>query len=158
MAIADEPALTPEKSARLAKKAVIQVGAASGHEAAFAKARQRFGLDRWAFYVGAGAGVLGTVDADVVVAVCGFFAPRLVRPAWDCALSVAAWQALPEPAAAPAAPACLALLRLREHRGSGHLLAVAAEVLTALVPNRRELEQISRHSTGRLAEHRGEDS
>lgn len=126
--------------------------------------------------------MLGPVDADVVVAVCGFFAPALVRPAWESALAAAspgelvaedvslcvawarrnlaslpgidrladladrvvgaadatgralfaAWRALPNPAADPAARAGLALLRLREHRGSGHLLAVAAEGLTPL--------------------------
>jgi hypothetical protein len=40
----------------------------------------------------------------------------------------AAWRALPS----PAARAGLALLRLREHRGAGHLLAVAAGGLTPL--------------------------
>jgi hypothetical protein len=177
-----EPALTPEETARQVKRAVIRVGAAFGHELAFRTAAQRFGLDRWAFYFGARAGVLGPVGADVVVAACGFFAPGLVRPAWEAALGAAtpdelvaedvrlcvawarrhlaglrgidrladlagraaaaadasgrvlfaAWQARPDPAADPAARAGLALLRLREHRGSGHLLAVAAEGLTPL--------------------------
>ena len=180
--VAGEPVLSPEETARRVKRAVVRVGAAFGREAAFADAGRRFGLDRWAFYFGARAGVLGPVDADVVVAVCGFFAPALVRPAWDSALSAAspgelvavdvglcvawarrhlaslpgidrlaelagrvvdaaevsgrplfaAWRALPDPAADPAARAGLALLRLREHRGSGHLLAVAAEGLTPL--------------------------
>jgi hypothetical protein len=182
VAVAAEPVLTPGETARRVKQAVIHVGAAFGHEAAFADAGQRFGLDWWAFYFGARAGVLGPVDADVVVAACGFFAPALVGPAWDSALSAAspgelvaadvglcvawarrrlaslpgidrlaelagrvvdaadaserplfaAWRALPDPAADPAARAGLALLRLREHRGSGHLLAVAAEGLTPL--------------------------
>ncbi len=180
--VAGEPVLSPEETARQVKRAVVHVGAAFGREAAFADAGQRFGLDRRAFYFGARAGVLGPVDADVVVAVCGFFAPALVRRAWDSALSAAspgelvavdvglcvawarrhlaslsgidrlaelagrvvdaaevsgrplfaAWRALPDPAADPAARAGLALLRLREHRGSGHLLAVAAEGLTPL--------------------------
>ena len=180
--VAGEPALSPGETARRVKPAVVHAGAAFGHEAAFADAGRRFGLDRWAFYFGARAGVLGPVDADVVVAACGFFPPALVRPAWDSALSAAspgelvaadvglcvawarrhlaslpgidrlaelagrvvvaaeasgrplfaAWRALPDPAADPAARAGLALLRLREHRGSGHLLAVAAEGLTPL--------------------------
>jgi hypothetical protein len=180
--VAGEPALTPEETARRVKQAVIHLGAAFGHEAAFADAGRRLGLDQRAFYFGARAGVLGPVDSDVVVAVCGFFAPGLVRPAWDSALSAAspgelvaadvslcvawarrhladlpgidrladltgrvvgaaetsgrplfaAWRALPDPAADPPARAGLALLRLREHRGSGHLLAVAAEGLTPL--------------------------
>ena len=44
----------------------------------------------------------------------------------------AAWRAWPDPAGDPAARAGLALLRLREHRGGGHLLAVSAEGLTPL--------------------------
>jgi hypothetical protein len=182
MAVAGEPALTPGETARRVKAAVIGVGAAFGHENAFADAGQRLGLDRWGFYFGGRAGVLGPVDADVVAAVCGFFAPGLVRPAWESALAAAApgdlvaedaglcvawarrhlaglpgvgrladlagrvveaadasgralfaaWRALPDPAADPAAGAGLALLRLREHRGGGHLLAVAAEGLTPL--------------------------
>jgi hypothetical protein len=182
MAVAGEPSLTPGETARRVKAAVIRVGAAFGHESAFTDAGQRLGLDRWAFYFGARAGVLGPVDADVVAAVCGFFAPGLVRPAWESALATAtpsdlvaedtrlcvawarrhltdlpgverladlagrvvdaadasgralfaAWRALPNPAADPAGRAGLALLRLREHRGGGHLLAVAAEGLTPL--------------------------
>jgi hypothetical protein len=66
------------------------VGAAFGHEASFAATGRRLGLDPWAFYFGARAGVLGRVDAAVVTAACGFFAPGLVRPAWDSALAVAA--------------------------------------------------------------------
>jgi hypothetical protein len=44
----------------------------------------------------------------------------------------AGWRALPDPADDPAARAGLALLRLREHRGAGHLIAVTAEGLTPL--------------------------
>jgi hypothetical protein len=68
---------------------VIQVGAAFGHEASFVEAGRRRGLGRWGFYFGARAGVLGTVDADVVTAACGFFAAGLVRPAWDAPLAAA---------------------------------------------------------------------
>jgi hypothetical protein len=182
MAIGGEPTLTPEATARAVKAAVKGVGAAFGHESAFADAGRRFGLERWAFYFGARAGVLGPVDADVVAAVCGFFAPGLVRPAWESALAAAApgdlvaedvglcvawahrhltglpgverladladrvvdaadasgralfaaWRALPNPTADSAARAGLAVLRLREHRGAGHLIAVAAEGLTPL--------------------------
>jgi hypothetical protein len=172
--------LTPEETARTVKAAVTRVGAAFGDENAFTDAGRRLGLDRWAFYFGGRAGVLGPVDADVVAAVCGFFAPGLVRPAWESALAAAAprdivaedarlcvawarrhlaglhgvgrladladrvvaaadasgralfaaWRALPNPASDAAARAGLGLLRLREHRGASHLLAVAAEGLT----------------------------
>jgi hypothetical protein len=182
MTTAGEAALTPGETARRVKLAVIHVGAAFGHEASFAETGRRLDLDPWAFYFGARAGVLGRVDADVVTAACGFFAPGLVRPAWESALAAAspdelvredvtlcagwarrhlaglpgierladlagrvaaaadasarplfaAWRARPDPAADPAARAGLALLRLREHRGGGHLLAVVAEGLTPL--------------------------
>lgn len=182
MSSAQQPELAPGETARRVKTAVIQLGAAFGHEASFVEAGRRLGLGRWEFYFGARAGVLGTVDADVVAAACGFFASGLVRPAWDAALAAAApgdlvredvtlciawarrhlaglpglerladlatqvadgadatgrvlfaaWRALPDPADDPAARAALALLRLREHRGGGHLLAVAAEGLTPL--------------------------
>ncbi len=65
MTAAGEPVLTPEETARRVKAAVIGVGAAFGHERAFAEAGRRLALDRWAFYFGARAGVLGPVDADV---------------------------------------------------------------------------------------------
>jgi hypothetical protein len=181
MSSASEP-LTPAQTARLVKGAVIHVGAAFGHEAAFAKAGRRLGLEQWAFYFGARAGVLGRVGPDVVTAVCGFFGPGLVHPAWESALAAAspedlvaedvglclawarrhlsglpgverlavlaervveaadaagrplfaAWRSLPCHPEDPAARAGLALLRLREHRGAGHLLAVTAEGLTPL--------------------------
>jgi len=182
MAAARGHSLTPAETARLVKGAVVHAGAAFGQQPAFAEAGQRLGLDRWAFYFGARAGVLGRVGAEVVTAVCGFFAPDLVRPAWDSALAAAspddlvaedvglciayarrqlarlpgierlaaltervveaadasgrplfaAWRALPCPAEDPAARAGIALLQLREHRGGGHLIAVAAEGLTPL--------------------------
>jgi hypothetical protein len=182
MGIAGDMVLTPEETARRVKAAVIHVGAAFGHEEDFADTGRRLGLDQWAFYFGARAGVLGPVGADVVTAVCGFFAPGLVRHAWESALAAAspgdlvaadvglcaawarrrladlpglerlvmlagrvvdaadasgrplfaAWRALPDPDEDPPARAGLALLRLREHRGGGHLLAVAAEGLTPL--------------------------
>lgn len=183
MVVAGEPVLTPQETAGLVKDAIINVGAAFGHETAFSEAGRRLGLDRWAFYFGARAGVLGPVDAEVVTAVCGFFSPSLVCPAWESALAAAApaelvaedvrlciawarrhlaglpgvdrlaglvsrvvaaadasarplfaaWRALPDPAGEPAAAQVgLGLLRLREHRGAGHLLAVAAHGLTPL--------------------------
>jgi hypothetical protein len=204
--------VTPEETARAVKPAVVGLGAAFGHEPSFAEHGARLGLDRWAFYFGGRAGVLGPVGFEVVAAACGFFAPDLVRPAWsavldggrldevvetDVALCVAwarehlgaaadaapaehvsdgrphaaanaaavaraaanaaavaraaalteraveaadaagrvlfaAWRALPDPADDAAAVLGLNLLRLREHRGGSHLLAVEAEGLTPL--------------------------
>ena len=73
MAVAREPALAPEETARRVKRAVIHVGAASGHETAFADAGRRLGLGRLAFHFGGRVGVRGPADADVVTAVCGLF-------------------------------------------------------------------------------------
>ncbi len=174
--------LTPRETARRIKPAVIHVGAAFGQDASFAETGRRLGLSRWEFYFGARGGALGSVDADAIAAACGFFAPGLVRSAWESALAVAppdqlvredvalciswarrylaslagierladlagrvvdaadasgrvlfaAWRAVPDPADDPAARAGLALLRLREHRGAGYLLATVAEGLTPL--------------------------
>jgi hypothetical protein len=44
----------------------------------------------------------------------------------------AAWRALPEPDTTPITRLALNLLRLREHRGASHLIAVTAEGLTPL--------------------------
>jgi hypothetical protein len=174
--------VTPEETARAVKPAVVGLGAAFGHEPSFAERGERLGLDRWAFYFGGRAGVLGPVGFEVVVAACGFFAPDRVRPAWSAVLDgghldevvrtdvelcvawarehfgtgadvaraaaltgrvvgaadaagrvlFAAWRALPNPADDPATVLGLNLLRLREHRGSSHLIAVEAEGLTPL--------------------------
>ena len=180
-----------EETARAVKPAVVGLGAAFGHDASFAEHGARLGLDRWAFYFGGRAGVLGPAGAEVVAAACGFFALDLVRRSWTAVLAsgrldeivrtdvelcvawarthfgdgsdvvraaaltsrvieaadaagrvlFAAWRALPDPiaggaaagaAADPAAVLGLNLLRLREHRGASHLLAVAAEGLTPL--------------------------
>jgi hypothetical protein len=174
--------MTPAETACRVKMAVDHLGAAFGHEPSFVETGRRLGLGPRAFYFGARAGVLGVVDADVVTAACGFFAPGLVRPAWEAALAAAspdvlvsedvrlcvnwarrhlgslpgierlaelsgrvvdaaddrgralfaAWRGLPDPPDDPAARAGLALLRLREHRGGGHLIAVTAQMLTPL--------------------------
>lgn len=173
--------LSPAGVARRVMNAVIYLGAAFGHEQQFVDTAHRLGLDERALYFGARAGVLGAVDADVVAAVCGFFAPAHVRCAWrsalasgplgrlvaeDVAMSMAwarrhlstthaprvaelldqvvdhadasgkplfaAWRALPTPANDPAARVGLALLRLREHRGASHLIAVTAAGLSPL--------------------------
>jgi hypothetical protein len=175
-----------EETARAVKPAVVGLGAAFGHDASFAEHGARLGLDRWAFYFGGRAGVLGPVGAEVVAAACGFFGVDRVRRSWTAVLAsgrldeivrtdvelcvawarthfgdgsdvaraaaltsrvveaadaagrvlFAAWRALPDPAArsaaGPAAVLGLNLLRLREHRGASHLLAVAAEGLTPL--------------------------
>ncbi len=169
-------------TARAVKPAVVGLGAAFGHDPSFAEHGARLGLDRWAFYFGGRAGVLGPAGAEVVAAACGFFAADVVRPSWNAVLDggrldevvrtdvelcvawarahfgdgsdvaraavltgrvveaadaagrvlFAAWRALPDPATDPAAVLGLNLLRLREHRGASHLLAVVAEGLTPL--------------------------
>src|SRR5262249_4989885 len=63
-----ESGMTPEETARRAKPAVFQLGAAFGADATFDETARRLGLSHWAFYFGARAGVLGRVDAEVVTA------------------------------------------------------------------------------------------
>ncbi|MEV4172257.1 hypothetical protein [Nonomuraea sp. NPDC049709] len=175
--------MTPEDVVRQTKQVVTATGAAFGDDPAYRARGARMGLSRRAFYFGGRAGVLGEVDAEVVAAACGFFAPDLVGESWAAARAAAplrdivaedveacttwartaygtldgldrlagllervvaaadpsarplfaAWRALP--AAHPGDPAsrtALALLRLREHRGACHLIAVLAHGLTPL--------------------------
>jgi hypothetical protein len=176
--------VTPEQAARASKPAVVQLGAAFGHQPSFAALGERLGLGagRWPFYFGGRAGVLGTVSAEVVSAACGFFADDLVRTAWaavlatgrlnevvraDVELCVAwarehiggvpgmarlaeltervvdaadasgrvlftAWRTLPDPYEDAVSKVALNLLRLREHRGASHLIAVVANGFTPL--------------------------
>lgn len=176
--------VTPEETSIATKPAIVELGAAFGHDHSFMTHAERlgFGADRWPFYFGGRAGVLGKVPAEVVFATCGFFAPDLVRAAWTAAIEThdldeivrtdlelcvrwaarnlagmegleraaqltgkvveaadasgrilfAAWRALPEPDVSPTTRLALNLLRLREHRGSSHLIAVTAEGLTPL--------------------------
>jgi hypothetical protein len=101
--------LTPEETARRVRRAVIDLGAAFGEQETFAAADLP-GIGRLAELAG-----------------------RAVNAADASGRALfAAWRALPDPAPDPAARAGLALLRLREHRGSGHLIAVAAAGLTPL--------------------------
>lgn len=174
--------MTPGDVVRRTKHVVIGVGAAFGSDPLYRARGQHLGLSRWPFYFGGRAGVLGDVDADVVVAACGFFAPELVREAWSTARATAslativhadveecvrwartvygnvaglerladlaeqvveaadptgralfaAWRSHAVAADDPAARVALALLRLREHRGGSHLIAVLASGLTPL--------------------------
>jgi hypothetical protein len=174
--------MTPEEAVRHSKYVVIELGAAFGHDPRSRARGRRLGLARWPFYFGGRAGVLGEVDADVVTAACGFFAPSLVAQAWSTARArgslgrivevdveeclrwgrnvygevpglersadllervvaaadssgrplFAAWRSLVVQADDPAARVALALLRLREHRGGSHLIAVLAHGHTPL--------------------------
>jgi hypothetical protein len=51
------------------------------------------GLTRWAPYMRGRCGVLGEVDADVVVSAAGFFPPGVVRAAWEAGASLPAGEA-----------------------------------------------------------------
>ncbi|MGJ6968413.1 SCO6745 family protein [Streptosporangium sp. G11] len=174
--------MTPDDVVRHTKHTVIRAGAAFGHDPVYRTRGRQLGLTRWPFYFGGRAGVLGDVDADVVAAVCGFFARKLVTEAWSTARALtslghiveadieeclrwgrnvydelsglerladllervveaadssgrplfAAWRSLVVQADDPAARVALALLRLREHRGGSHLIAVLANGHTPL--------------------------
>ncbi|GAA1650716.1 hypothetical protein GCM10009733_054680 [Nonomuraea maheshkhaliensis] len=174
--------MTPGDVVQHTKRIVITAGAAFGKTDRFRARGEGLGLSRWPFYFGARAGVLGNVDAEVVTAACGFFAPELVRNAWDTARAViplssiveadveecthwarttygdlpeldqladlaehvveaaeptdrplfAAWRSLTVADEDPASRVGLALLRLREHRGASHLIAIHEHGLTPL--------------------------
>ncbi|MEV0379174.1 hypothetical protein [Nonomuraea sp. NPDC050643] len=175
--------MTPEDVVRQTKQVVTTIGAAFGDDPGYRARGTKLGLSRWPFYFGGRAGVLGEVEAGVVAAACGFFAPDLVGEAWAAARATvplgeivaadveecirwgrtaygdlddldrlagllervvaaadpsgrplfAAWRAFPAAHDGdPAARTALALLRLREHRGSSHLIAVLASGLTPL--------------------------
>lgn len=80
--------MTPEETSIAAKSAVVHLGPAFGHDRSFAAHAERlgFGDGHWPFYFGGRAGVLGEVDAEVIAAACGFFAPAFVRQAWATAI------------------------------------------------------------------------
>ncbi|WP_433199699.1 SCO6745 family protein [Dactylosporangium sp. CS-047395] len=173
--------MDPEEAARAARDPIVRLGAEFGGSKAFGEVGRRFRLQPLPLYFGGRCAVLGPVDAGVVAAACGFFAPPMVREAWRDVLAThrlpglvaadarccatwarehlrcpdplraaelttravtaapahgrvlfAAWRAVPDPYDDPIACLGVNLLRLREHRGGGHLLAVLSAGLTPL--------------------------
>ncbi|WP_433040105.1 SCO6745 family protein [Dactylosporangium sp. CS-033363] len=173
--------MDPEATARAARDPIVRLGAEFGGSKAFAEVGRRFRLRPLPLYFGGRCAVLGPVDASVVIAACGFFAPPLVREAWRDVLAThrlpglvaadarccatwardhlrcpdplraadlttravaaapssgrvlfAAWRAVPDPFDDPISCLGVNLLRLREHRGGGHLMAVLSAGLSPL--------------------------
>ncbi len=79
--------LSPEQFVQRTKATVRLLGAAFGDEPTFDTRARELGIDRWSFYFGGRAGVLGPTSADVVAAACGFFGADLVEASWANALS-----------------------------------------------------------------------
>lgn len=80
--------MTPEQAAHDAKAAVVGLpGRFMTDAATFARGRE-LGFDGFDFYVAGRAGVLGDVSGEVAAAAMVFFAPELVRDAWERAANV----------------------------------------------------------------------
>jgi hypothetical protein len=82
--------VTPEQAAAAAKRAILKVGGAFGHDPRTMRKARQLGLTGWAFYVAGRGGALGDVRSDTVAAALGFIAPEAVRDGWEAARKVAA--------------------------------------------------------------------
>ncbi|HVB27272.1 MAG TPA: hypothetical protein VNE21_05110 [Mycobacteriales bacterium] len=88
----EQARVSPEELVAAAKEPVGRLGGAFMLDA---ECRQRgldLGYSAWPYYYGGRGGVLGDVDPDVVAAAFVFFAPEVVRKAWERARAVAAPQ------------------------------------------------------------------
>jgi hypothetical protein len=81
--------VTPEQAAAAAKRAILKVGGAFGHDPRTMRKARELGLTGWAFYVAGRGGALGEVRSDTVAAALGFIAPEAVKDGWEAARKVA---------------------------------------------------------------------
>jgi hypothetical protein len=81
--------VTPEQTAAAAKRAVNELGGASGNDPKTMRRAREVGLTGWAFYVAGRGGAMGDVRADTVAAALGFIAPEAVQDGWEAAAMVA---------------------------------------------------------------------
>ncbi len=82
--------MTPEQAAAAAKRAILKLGGAFGHDPRTMRRARQLGLTGWAFYVAGRGGALGDVRSDTVASALGFIAPEAVKDGWDAARKVAA--------------------------------------------------------------------
>lgn len=75
--------MTPEETVRGVAGPVGRLGAGWMFDPATAERGKQLGLSAWSLYHCGRGGVLGEVDASVVVAAFGFFPPALQKKAWD---------------------------------------------------------------------------
>ena len=81
--------MTPEQAAAAAKRAILKLGGAFGHDPRTMQKARQLGLTGWAFYVAGRGGALGDVRPDTVAAALGFIAPQAVKDGWEAARAVA---------------------------------------------------------------------
>jgi len=81
--------VTPEQAAAAAKRAILKLGGAFGHDPRTLRRARQLGLTGWAFYVAGRGGALGDVRPDTVAAALGFIAPDAVKDGWEAARRVA---------------------------------------------------------------------
>lgn len=80
--------MTPEQSAAVAKRAVLEFGGAFAECPKTLRRARELGLTGWAFYVAGRGGALGDVRADTVAAALGFIDADAVREGWESAARV----------------------------------------------------------------------
>ena len=78
-----EAAMTPVETVRAVAERIGELGGAWMRDPATAARGKELGVAGWSFYHCGRGGVLGDVDADVVVAAFGWFPPAVLRKAWD---------------------------------------------------------------------------
>jgi hypothetical protein len=81
--------VTPEQAAAAAKRAVLDLGGAFGHDPKTMRKARQLGLTGWAFYVAGRAGALGDVRPDTAAAAMAFIATEAVRDGWEAARRIA---------------------------------------------------------------------
>ena len=84
--------MTPEHAAAASKQAIERLGGAYLQCPITTRRAQQWGLSGWSYHVASRGGVLGDVPADTIAAALGFFAPEIVRDAWEAARRVRAPQ------------------------------------------------------------------
>jgi hypothetical protein len=81
--------VTPEQAAAAAKRAVLELGGAFGHDPKTMRKARQLGLPGWAFYVAGRAGALGDVRPDTAAAAMAFIASEAVKDGWEAARRIA---------------------------------------------------------------------
>jgi hypothetical protein len=81
--------VTPEQAAAAAKRAVLELGGAFGHDPKTMRKARQLGLTGWAFYVAGRAGALGDVRPDTAAAAMAFIASEAVKDGWEAARRIA---------------------------------------------------------------------
>jgi hypothetical protein len=81
--------VTPEQAAAAAKRVVLELGGAFGHDPKTMRKARQLGLTGWAFYVAGRAGALGDVRPDTAGAAMAFIASEAVKDGWEAARRIA---------------------------------------------------------------------